>query len=132
MNDDEESVINMIRSGAHGYVLKDIGPVELQQALDCLLERGTYYTELVTQHLVNSIAGNNGNNTKEKSLLNERESEFLRHACSELTYKEIADKMNLSLRTVDGYREALFEKLGVKSRVGLVLYAINKKLVKLE
>lgn len=128
MNDDEESVINMIRSGAHGYVLKDIGPHELEKALDCLVERGTYYSEMVTQHMANSITGSA---KQEVSLMNEREKEFLQFACSEMTYKEIADKMNVSARTVDGYREALFEKLQVKSRVGLVLYAIGNKLVKL-
>jgi len=57
--------------------------------------------------------------------LNERELEFLKLACSELTYKEIADKMCKGIRTIDGYRDSLFEKLDVKTRVGLVLYAIK-------
>lgn len=64
-------------------------------------------------------------------LLNERELEFLRLVCSEWTYKEIADRMYLSPRTIDGYRDALFEKLNVKTRVGLVLYAIRTGIVKL-
>ena len=58
--------------------------------------------------------------------LTEREILFLRMVCSELTYKEIADRMYLSARTIDGYRDALFEKLGVRTRVGLVLFAIRK------
>lgn len=129
MNDDEESVINMIRAGAHGYVLKDIGPMELEKALDCLVEKGTYYSELVSQHMASAIAG--GGSAKKDGLpLNEREREFIQWACSELTYKEIADKMNVSMRTVDGYREALFVKFNLKSRVGLVLYAIGNELVK--
>ncbi|HTF04018.1 MAG TPA: response regulator transcription factor [Bacteroidia bacterium] len=130
MNDDEESVINMIRAGAHGYVLKDIGPLDLEKALECLVEKGTYYSELVTQHMASSIAGSDS--AKKNDLaLNERERAFLQWACSELTYKEIADKMCVSMRTVDGYREALFLKLEVKNRVGLVLYAIANKLVKI-
>jgi DNA-binding CsgD family transcriptional regulator len=57
--------------------------------------------------------------------LNEREVQFLRLACSELTYKEIAERMYLSARTIDGYRDALFDKLNVRTRVGLVMYAIR-------
>ncbi|GAC1448216.1 MAG: hypothetical protein NVSMB7_09520 [Chitinophagaceae bacterium] len=63
--------------------------------------------------------------------LNDRELEFLKWVCSELTYKEIADKMFLSPRTIDGYRDALFEKLNVKTRVGLVMYAIKNGIVHL-
>jgi len=63
--------------------------------------------------------------------LNDREIEFLKFACTEMTYKEIAEKMYLSARTIDGYRDALFEKLNVKSRVGLVLYAIRNCIVNL-
>jgi two-component system invasion response regulator UvrY len=63
------------------------------------------------------------------SNLNNREIEFLKLACTEMTYKEIAREMYLSARTIDGYRDTLFEKLDVKSRVGLVLYAIRHKIV---
>jgi two-component system, NarL family, invasion response regulator UvrY len=61
-----------------------------------------------------------------------REAEFLKLACTEMTYKEIAGKMYLSARTIDGYRDSLFEKLEVRSRVGLVLYAIKHGIVRLE
>ena len=57
--------------------------------------------------------------------ISDKELQFLKLACSEKTYIQIASEMNLSERTIDGYREALFEKLQVKSRVGLVLYAIR-------
>ena len=62
--------------------------------------------------------------------LNDREIEFLKLACTEMTYKEIADYMYLSPRTIDGYRDALFEKLGIKNRVGLVLFAIKNGIIK--
>ena len=58
-----------------------------------------------------------------------REAEFLKLACTEMTYKEIAEQMCLSPRTIDGYRDALFEKLNLKNRVGLVLYAIKNGIV---
>jgi DNA-binding CsgD family transcriptional regulator len=61
--------------------------------------------------------------------LNEREMEFLKFSCSEMTYKEIADKMHLSPRTIDGYRDSLFDKLKIKTRVGLAIYAIKHGIV---
>ncbi|MBA4145540.1 MAG: DNA-binding response regulator [Cytophaga sp.] len=128
MYDDERSIIRMIKSGAKGYVLKDADPRELKRAFDDLISRGYYHSDLVSNLLVSSL--NTGPATAEP-LLNERELIFLKLACTEMTYKEIADKMNLSPRTIDGYREALFEKLRVKSRVGLVIYALTKGIVML-
>ena len=63
--------------------------------------------------------------------MNDRELDFLKLACSEFTYNEIASRMFLSPKTIDGYRNALFEKLNVKSRVGLALYAVKHGLVQL-
>jgi DNA-binding CsgD family transcriptional regulator len=64
--------------------------------------------------------------------LNEKELRFLKLAASELTYKEIAEQMHLSPRTIDGYRDELFEKLNIKSRVGLVLFAIKNGIVSMQ
>ncbi|MGZ3872747.1 MAG: response regulator transcription factor, partial [Mucilaginibacter sp.] len=85
-----------------------------------------YYPGFVTRLLINSFTEN-----VDKVSLYIRELEFLKLAASELTYKEIATQMCISIRTVDGYRDSLFEKLGVKSRTGLVLYAIKNKLIDL-
>lgn len=63
--------------------------------------------------------------------LNQREQHFIRLACSDLTYVQIADQMNVSPRTVDGYREVLFERFAVKSRVGLALWAVRVGVVAL-
>lgn len=62
-------------------------------------------------------------------VLNERELEFMRLVCTEWTYKEIADRMYLSPRTIDGYRDALFEKLNVRTRVGLAMFAVRHGIV---
>ena len=126
MYDDENAIMKMLRCGARGYILKDSEPSELRSALDAVMSKGYYYSELVTGKLIHSInhtddEGANGNAAK----LNEREIEFLKLACSELTYKEIAAQMHLSPRTIDGYRDALFEKLDIKTRTGLVVYAIK-------
>jgi two-component system invasion response regulator UvrY len=128
MNDKEEAVIKMLRNGARGYLLKGCKPHELKLALDSIMQKGHYYTEFVTSQLIKSL---NPIAIQEPSLsigLNEREKYFVQLSCSELTYAEIADRMCVSPRTVDGYRESVFEKMNVKSRVGMVLMAINLKI----
>lgn len=134
MYDNENAIIRMFRAGAKGYILKDCDPSELRKALLSLANRGYYYSELVTGrliHTINQSASEDENNLKNAFQLNKREVEFIKYACSELTYKEIADRMFLSARTIDGYREALFEKLHVKTRVGLAMYAIKNGIVNL-
>ena len=129
MNDSEESIIKMLRAGANGYILKDVDPDELENAINELVLKGFYHSDMVSEALLNNMNAVSGTvmGGREASGLNDRESEFLRLACTELTYKEIAEKMGVAPRTVDGYREVLFEKLDVKNRVGLVLYAIKNK-----
>jgi len=126
MFEDAEKVLTMVRMGVKGYLLKDAEPYEFQDALHKVSLNEVYYPEFVTRHLVNSI-----NTEFNLAKLNSREIEFLKLAASELTYKEIADHMCISSRTVDGYRDQLFEKLQIKSRIGLVLYAIKHKLIDL-
>lgn len=124
--DSETAIIRMIKSGARGYVLKDADPEELKTAFDEVLSLGYYYNDLVSRKIIQSvhlIAGED----KPASLLRltDREIHFLQLACSEKTYVEIAAEMYVSERTVDGYRDALFKKLTISSRVGLVLYALR-------
>ena len=131
MVDDDNAVIRMLKNGAIGYLLKESGPVELKAAIHAAAEKGFYYSEMVTGRLVHSIrGGDEGNNNSSLTLhLTGKEIEFLKLACSELTYKEIADKMNVSPRTIDSYRDHLFEKLELKTRTGLALYAIKSGIV---
>jgi DNA-binding NarL/FixJ family response regulator len=120
MFEDDNAVIRMIKSGAGGYILKESKPRELLEAIKILHEKGVFINEMVSGKLIRSIS------SKENvAIFSKKELEFLKLCCSELTYKEIADKMFVSPRTVDNYRESLFEKLGLKSRTGLVLYAIQ-------
>jgi DNA-binding NarL/FixJ family response regulator len=123
---DAEKVLTMVRMGVKGYLLKDAEPNEFEDALHKVSQNEVYYPEFVTRHLVDSI-----NADFNLAKLNSREVEFLKLAATELTYKEIADHMCISSRTVDGYRDQLFEKLQIKSRIGLVLYAIKHKLIDL-
>lgn len=131
MQDDEDTLIKMIRCGARGYLLKNIRPAELEKALDSLVERGYYYPDWMTHRVISSIAGGKETDEATGVLFNAREMEFLRYAATELTYKEIAQKMFCSPRTVESYRDGLFEKTGLKTRIGLVLYALKKGLIKL-
>lgn len=134
MYDNETAIIRMFKAGAKGYILKDCDPAELREALNAVITKGFYYSELVTGSLIHSINNldDDDNHVKEIVNLNEREVAFLKLVCTELTYKEIADKMYLSPRTIDGYRDALFQKLNVKTRVGLVMYAIKNGIVNLD
>jgi DNA-binding NarL/FixJ family response regulator len=130
MYDNENAIIRMFKAGAKGYILKDSEPAELKAALDSILTKGYYYSELVTGKLIHSINKlDEDADVRNLVQLNNRELEFLKYACTEMTYKEIADKMCLSPRTIDGYRDALFEKLNLKTRVGLVMYAIKNGIV---
>jgi two-component system invasion response regulator UvrY len=131
MYDNETSIIRMLKCGAKGYILKDSEPAELKAAIDDILTKGFYYSELVSGKLMHAINKMDDDTDGLKNLvpLNDRETDFLKYACTEMTYKEIADKMFVSPRTIDGYRDALFEKLKLKTRVGLVMYAIKNGIV---
>lgn len=116
MFDNESAIIRMMRLGVKGYILKDIRKLELKAALDSLTVKGYYYSDLVTGKLIRTISTmdeDRPQSVKDVMSLSQREIEFLKWACTELTYREIADKMCLSVHTIDGYRDALFEKLGV-------------------
>ena len=128
MNDDENSVLKMIRNGAKGYLLKDIHPDILLEALNAVISEGFYHTKKVSNTLVNSLHSGKHTKSKDKVQLQQRELEFLKLVSTEMTYKEIADVMHLSPKTIDGYREQLFKKLNVKNRVGLVLYSLKNGL----
>lgn len=126
--DSDMSIIKMIHQGARGYILKDADPKELQLAFDEILDKGYYYNEILTRKVMQSIhQGTESGDGFPK--LTDRELEFLKHACSEKNYLQIAREMFVSERTVDGYRESLFKKCIVSNRVGLVLYAIKNQLV---
>lgn len=128
MDDHEDTIIQMLHNGARGYILKDINPNELKDAMDNVTQKGFHYSEKVTHTLLSALQDKSDN----KLNLKDREIEFLKLACTERTYKQIAQEMYLSPKTIDGYREVLFQKLNVKSRIGLVLYAIEMNIVKIK
>lgn len=135
MHPDERTIIRMLRHGAKGYLLKATDADELRTAMQEVCTKGIYLNELLFKNLASSIGSNQlPTEEHEKQMameLTERETLFLRFLCTEKSYKEIAAEMFLSPRTIDGYRDALFDKLKVNSRVGLVLFAIRNGIVQI-
>lgn len=132
MQHDENTIIRMLRCGTRGYLLKDTEPDDLKKALDDVSAKGIYINDILCRNIVQSAhPSENTEENEQKVLMNlsEREKEFLRWLCTDKSYKEIAAEMYLSPRTIDGYRDSLFDKLNVGSRVGLVLFAIRNKIV---
>ncbi|CAN5693612.1 response regulator transcription factor [soil metagenome] len=134
MIEKEESIVRMLKLGVKGYLSKDVEPKELGEALQAVMNKGFYYTDFITGKLVHSMQKDAPvEKIKAAAIkaMNGRERDFLQLACSELTYSEIATQMFLSPKTIDGYRNALFEKLNVKSRVGMALFAVKHGLVEI-
>jgi DNA-binding NarL/FixJ family response regulator len=127
-NDDDGSIIRMLRAGCCAYLLKEIATAELEKALVEVYNTG-YYNADSSNIRYRRLA--HQARQQPEFQLTEKEKMFLQLACSDRTYKKIAADMNLSERTIDGYRESLFEKFKVQSRVGMALEAIRLKYVTL-
>jgi DNA-binding NarL/FixJ family response regulator len=134
-----EYVAYMMKEGVYGYLTKESTIEDLQSALFSISKGQKLCTPLITESLLMILKRSKVQiNLVDKEVssssvyLEDRDLELLRLMATELTYKEIADNMGVSPRTIDGYRDRLLEKLHVKSRVGLVLYAINNGLVNIE
>lgn len=131
MHDDDLAIIRMMRNGAKGFLSKDASPEQLKMAIDDVMQKEYYHSDLITKQMMKGIASIHDTEDHLNQLLQitAREEEFLKLCCSDSTYKEIAAIMNVSTRTVDSYRESLFQKLQVKSRSGLVTFAFRHRLV---
>jgi two-component system, NarL family, invasion response regulator UvrY len=130
MYDSEIALIRLLQSGVKGFLKKDIHPGELRAALQAVAQSGYYYSHNTTGKLAGFFQKSQQENTSfDRVILSEKEMEFLRLASTDLTYKEIAVKLNITPRAIDGYRDALFEKLDVRSRVGLAIYAVKNGIV---
>jgi DNA-binding NarL/FixJ family response regulator len=123
MQGDDNSVIKMIKNGAKGYLLKNTHPKDLETALSRLNTDGFFYPEWASKIIFSNLGKDQESETAIK--ISEREKEFLKYTVTELSYKEIADRMCCSPRTVESYRDQLCEKLDLKTRVGLAVFAIK-------
>ncbi len=130
MYDSEIALIRLLQSGVKGFLKKDIHPDELKKALIAVAENGYYYAHNTTGKLASLFQKSQDKHSSiDRVILNDKEIEFLRLASTDLTYKEIAVQLKITPRAIDGYRDSLFEKLDVKSRVGLAIYAVKNGIV---
>lgn len=124
---DELYVCKMIRYGANGYLSKDCDPDEIKRALVAIREHGMYYSDFFVEKMAVVVK-----DKKKEPRITERELQFMKHCISDMTYFQIASLMKTTQKSVEGYRDSLFRKLGINSRVGLAIYAIKSGLVTME
>lgn len=130
MYDAEEVLIRLLKAGVKGFLKKDIHPAELETAIHAVMDTGYYYTHHVSGKLADLFRGGDGDRFQLNRLLfTEQEMTFIKLACTDKTYKEIAGDMGLNPRSVDNLREHVFQKLDVKSRVGLAMYAMTTGII---
>lgn len=127
MYSDENTIIRMLKLGAKGYIMKTAEPEELKLGLESVVEKNFYISDLISGKIVGGL--NRNTELSDEFTLTDKEKEFLQWCCSDLSYKEIAEKMCVSTRRVEDYRNSLFERLKLKSRIGLVIFAIKNGLV---
>lgn len=119
----------LLQMGISGYVQKDADIEELQLAIQQIMQKGHYLNPGSYVHLLSERGSKENKEVMAAQLaaqLSDREKEFLRWLCTDKGYKEIAQEMFVSPRTIDGYRDNLLKKLKVNSRIGLVTFAIRQ------
>lgn len=131
MFEDDEPIIQMLKSGAGGYILKESNASDLVYAIKTIAKHDYFLNDLVSGKLLRSIQEELRAPQSAAPELSVNEMKFLELCCTELTYREIADRMCLSPHTIDNYRDAIFSRFDIKSRTGLVLFAIKNGIVKM-
>ncbi|HVV55551.1 MAG TPA: response regulator transcription factor [Mucilaginibacter sp.] len=132
MHNEDKYIVDMMKAGASGYLLKNAEPEEIIEAILTVYNKGFYFNERLSVTLIKQLVGPgsyNDNAGQQTVELNDREVEVLKLVCQEYSNQEIADKIFLSVRTVEGYRARLFEKTGSKNLVGLVIFAIKRGII---
>lgn len=119
--ENDSYIIEMIKYGANGYLLKSCKPAEIAEAIISVAESGYYYSEIASKKTYNIVRNNRFKDLE----LNEREIKLLEYACTELCYADIATEMGVSFKSLDGVRERLFIKLNINSRIGLAMASIQ-------
>lgn len=134
VHQDEKFIAQLIEHGAHGYLVKDCDPQELREAIESVHTRGSY----INERTLRAIQGNLGKKVKPKSLhttnieLTRREEEILNLICRQLTSEEIAEKLFISVKTVNGHRNNLLQKTNSRNVAGLVVFALKNGLADVE
>lgn len=131
MYEDERFVGHLMDSGANGYLLKSTDPAEIKKAISDVMRTGFYLNNFVNRILIKKNYSKQKFNPTLNSevVISEREKEVLTLVCMEYTAQEIAQKMEISARTVEAIKDRLMERFGVKNSVGLVFYSLKNSLI---
>jgi DNA-binding NarL/FixJ family response regulator len=131
MYDDEKFIIHLMEKGANGYLLKNADSAEIRKAIYAVHETGYYFNDLVNKALLRKLTtkGNVKPTFRQDISFTERELQVLHLICEEKTNAEIGQSIFLSPRSVEGIRQRLIEKVGVRNTAGLVLFAVKNGLV---
>ncbi len=132
MHNEEKFITHVVNLGAHGYLLKNTDIQEVEMTIQKVMEQGFYFSNHVSDVLLNNIISERKRQAdllEDNPSFSKREQEVLQYICDGFTNSEIADKLFLSTRTVEGYRFKLCEKVGVKNTAGLVRFAVKNGLV---
>jgi DNA-binding NarL/FixJ family response regulator len=130
MYDDAKFIIHLMENGANGYLLKNAEPDEIRKAIYAAHETGYYFNDIVNKALIKKlvIKGNVKPSFNQQIDFSERELEVLKMICEEKTATEISHQIYLSPRSVEGIRQRLIEKIGVRNTAGLVMFAVKNGL----
>ena len=131
MFDEENLIIDMLEAGAKGYLLKNAHKNEIIAAVEAVYNKQTYYCNHTSRKLTKMIAESSFNphkRTGKSAEFSEKEINVIRFICQEMSNKEIASQLNLSVRTIEGYREKIQEKINARNTAGIVVYAIKNRI----
>ena len=131
MYDDDKFIIHLMENGANGYLLKNTEPDEIRKSIYSVHENGYYFNDVVNKALLKKLVLKNNlkPSFNQNVELTERELEVLKLICEEKTAAEIAKDIFLSPRSVEGIRQRLIEKVGVRNTAGLVMFAVKNSMV---
>lgn len=131
MYDDDKFIIHLMENGANGYLLKNTEPDEIRKSIYSVHENGYYFNDVVNKALLKKLVLKNNlkPSFNQNIELTERELEVLKLICEEKTAAEIAKEIFLSPRSVEGIRQRLIEKVGVRNTAGLVMFAVKNNMV---
>jgi DNA-binding NarL/FixJ family response regulator len=134
MFDEENLIIDMLEAGARGYLLKNAGKEDIIEAIKAVDQERTYYCKQTSAKLLELIASSRFNPHKkmQKPEFSERETSIIQLICDQKSNKEIADILTLSIRTIEGYREKIQEKMKVQNTAGIVVFAIKNGIYKIK
>ena len=130
MHNDQALMFDLVKKGANGFLLKDKSVDHVIEAIYSVDEKGFYYTEDVTKAMIKGIKNTHKvKHSLTSTSLTERELKIIQLICKQYSFKEIADLLVLSPRTIETHKEHILVKTGSKNIVGIVLYAVEHELI---